>query len=322
MTAAGKPVRVAVIGASGIGKHHAKWWHAEGADVCGFAGSSEASVSRTREALRQLFDFQGKGYASARAMIDAEAPDIVDVCSPPRLHLVHARLALEAGCHVLCEKPLFYDETLSPDAMIEAACELTASAEAKNLSFGVCVQYAVAAEWFARIWRDERQDEPVTQYYGHLESPARGRAPDPGRVWVDLSPHPLSVLLKLFPGAAIDWASLDVRFSGYEASAAFEAQQAGGPAIACELVTRNAEKPPLNVRRFRLNGYAFDVEGENDEHGVYRARIETAGGVHREPDMMRALIRGMLEGRPAATARDALKNLEYMLQILEIARAD
>ena len=27
--------RVAVVGASGIGKHHAKWWALEGADVAG-----------------------------------------------------------------------------------------------------------------------------------------------------------------------------------------------------------------------------------------------------------------------------------------------
>ena len=32
--------KVAVIGAKGIGRHHAKWWHTEGVEVCAFAGTS------------------------------------------------------------------------------------------------------------------------------------------------------------------------------------------------------------------------------------------------------------------------------------------
>lgn len=53
------------------------------------------------------------GFAVAsedyRAVIDA-APDIVVVASPSGLHHEHAKAALEAGAHVLCEKPM----TISP----------------------------------------------------------------------------------------------------------------------------------------------------------------------------------------------------------------
>jgi hypothetical protein len=85
-------------------------------------------------------------------------------------------------------------------------------------------------------------------------------------------------------------------------------------------VTRNAEKPPLNVRQFKLDGYAFSINGENDKDGVYRAVIETPDGAHRNPDMMHALIRRMRSGQPVVEGRGALKNLEWMLQILDFAR--
>lgn len=39
----------------------------------------------------------------------ARKPDIVVVASPHHLHYTHARAALEAGAHVLCEKPLTLD---------------------------------------------------------------------------------------------------------------------------------------------------------------------------------------------------------------------
>lgn len=312
--------RVAVVGASGIGKHHAKWWALEGAEVCGFVGTSDDSVARTRRTLEELFAFEGRGYTGLEALLETEAPDVVDVCSPPAWHPAHCRIALEAGCHVLCEKPLFYDPAQPPDDMLEEARSLLALAEAQDRLLGVCTQYTKGADIFARIWKDTHGDALITRFHGHLESPAKGREPGPGRIWVDLSPHILSVAIRLWPGGEVDWSSLDVAFSGYEARATFVLHPQAGPAVACDVIARNATKPPLNVRHFKLDGYAFTVEGENDADGVYGARIETPDNDYHEPDMMRLLIRDMLEGHPTAVGAEALVNLEWMLQILEFAK--
>lgn len=320
MMAVARPLRVAVVGASGIGKHHAKWWALEGAEVCGFVGTSDASVACTHEALAKLFAFGGRGYTSLDALLDEEAPDIIDVCCPQHLHAAYCRTALEAGCDVLCEKPLFYDPGQSPDAVIEEARALMAMAAEKKRRLAVCTQYAKGADVLARIWREVRGGEPITRYHGHLESPAKGRTPDPGRVWVDLSPHLLSVVLRLWPRAEVDWLSLEVDFQGYQARATFTIEPESGPPVACDLVTRNAMAPPLNVRHFKLNGYAFNVEGENDAEGNYQARIETADGDFREPDMMRLLIRDMIQGREPVSAAEALDNLAWMLQIIDFAK--
>jgi hypothetical protein len=43
---------VAVIGASGIGKNHARWFHQHSCEVGAFMGSSPASIERTQELLR------------------------------------------------------------------------------------------------------------------------------------------------------------------------------------------------------------------------------------------------------------------------------
>ena len=45
-------------------------------------------------------------YDDLELMLDGEAPDFVDVASPPALHREAARAVLEAGAHVLVEKPL------------------------------------------------------------------------------------------------------------------------------------------------------------------------------------------------------------------------
>jgi predicted dehydrogenase len=45
-------------------------------------------------------------FADAKEMLERLRPEIVDVVSPPDLHRQHVELALSAGCHVFCEKPL------------------------------------------------------------------------------------------------------------------------------------------------------------------------------------------------------------------------
>ncbi len=312
--------RVAVIGASGIGKHHAKWWDLEGADVCAFAGTSEASVAQANETLKGLFDFQGTGYADAAAMLASERPDIVDVSSPAACHYEHVKMALKAGCHVFCEKPFVYDPALPREQLLAQARELVALAEDKGLRLGVCTQYVAGAHLFLKHWQDTRC-EPIDRFQGHLASPAKGRSPDPARVWIDLAPHLLSIAQAILPGADIAWDRVACEFEGYIANASFDLVHPNGETMACRLQVNNTTEDPANIRVAALNGYIFDVKGGKDEEGVYCSRIKTIDGDLLEPDFMRLLIRDFLAGQPAADGKFAITNLDWLLRLLDLGRA-
>ena len=45
-------------------------------------------------------------YADARAAIEAERPDFLDIITPPSSHLDLVREAAGRGVHVICQKPL------------------------------------------------------------------------------------------------------------------------------------------------------------------------------------------------------------------------
>jgi D-apiose dehydrogenase len=45
-------------------------------------------------------------YADWKAMIDREAPDFVDIITPPDTHEEMCRYAAERGVHIICQKPL------------------------------------------------------------------------------------------------------------------------------------------------------------------------------------------------------------------------
>jgi len=44
-------------------------------------------------------------YRSPSEMLSEVSPDLVNICTPPKTHLEVGTMALEAGCHVLMEKP-------------------------------------------------------------------------------------------------------------------------------------------------------------------------------------------------------------------------
>lgn len=45
-------------------------------------------------------------YTDVEEMLAAEKLDVLDVCTPPRMHASIAKQGLQAGCHVLLEKPM------------------------------------------------------------------------------------------------------------------------------------------------------------------------------------------------------------------------
>ncbi len=84
--------------------HLPGWTAREGVIIVGI---QDPIAQRRQVAMRLL-----KGariYDDLSLMLDGEAPDFVDIASPPAFHADAIRAALGAGAHVLCEKPLCLD---------------------------------------------------------------------------------------------------------------------------------------------------------------------------------------------------------------------
>ena len=74
----------------------------------------------TERAEEMAAAFGAHPYPSLEALLAAERPDVVAICTPNWLHAQQSIQALEAGCHVLCEKPMCLDSREAA-AMIAAA---------------------------------------------------------------------------------------------------------------------------------------------------------------------------------------------------------
>ena len=309
--------RVALFGASGIGRHHANWWTLEGADVVAFLGSSADSVSRTAGMLHESFGFSGKGYTSAEELLSEMHPDIVDVCLPPPLHYQACLQALKANCHVLCEKPFVYDDTLPPDTLRAHGQEIQRIAERKGLRLGVCTQYVMATREILALWRESHPEETLESFEGNLVSPTRNRPPVPQWTWVDLAPHMLGVAQVLSGCGTLVESTIKRMFNGHLACAEFKCLRQNGTPLSCSIRTFHTDEQPSNVRQITLNGSLYDIGGFRDENGVFQMAITTPDGVVRFPDMLRLLIRSYLAGKIEVPPTMANQNLDWLLKTMD-----
>ncbi|WP_405578918.1 Gfo/Idh/MocA family protein [Streptomyces sp. NBC_01190] len=95
------PLRTAIAGAGMIGRVHLDAVRRSGAPVVGISASSPA---RAREAAAELG--VDRAFDTSRALVTSDDVDVVHICTPNDAHAELAELALRAGKHVVCEKPL------------------------------------------------------------------------------------------------------------------------------------------------------------------------------------------------------------------------
>ncbi len=123
-----QPLRVGMVGYSFMGAAHSHAWRTAPRffdlplrpELTAVAGRNEAGV---RAAASKF------GWDSAetdwRRLIEREDIDLIDICTPGNTHAEIAIAALEAGKHVLCEKPLAnsVEEAEKMTAVAQAAAE-------------------------------------------------------------------------------------------------------------------------------------------------------------------------------------------------------
>jgi predicted dehydrogenase len=117
------PLRVAMIGYAFMGAAHSQGWRTA-PHVFDLPITPEMALLVGRSPERVAEAAQKLGWASTetdwRRAVERDDIDLVDICTPGDTHAEIAVAALEAGKHVLCEKPLA-NTVAEAERMAEAA---------------------------------------------------------------------------------------------------------------------------------------------------------------------------------------------------------
>jgi predicted dehydrogenase len=179
-----KTLRAAVVGAGAFGRHHAsKYAKLPGVDLVAIADPHPEN----RKAAADTHN--ARGVADWRDLLGNV--DLVSICSPAITHAPIVRSFLNAGAHVLVEKPIA--------TKVEEADALIALAEKNKRVLTVGHQERFV---FARTGLLDFPDAPL-EISCWRAGPWTGRGADVSAV-LDLMIHDLDLAHKLIPGAVID----------------------------------------------------------------------------------------------------------------------
>ena len=133
-------IKFAVVGCGHIGKRHAEMIlrnsEAELVALCDLRKKEELGIDH----------FNVPYFTSVEEMLKGDvAIDVVNICSPNGLHAAQSSLALDAGCHVVCEKPM---------GLSKANCEAVISKALRSNKHVFCVmqnRYSPPSVWIKEV---------------------------------------------------------------------------------------------------------------------------------------------------------------------------
>ncbi|MCS7224330.1 MAG: Gfo/Idh/MocA family oxidoreductase [Armatimonadetes bacterium] len=307
---------MAIVGARGFGRFHAQWYARLGCQVIAFVSSSAKTLKQNSEALRQVVpNFQGRGYDSLEQMLEMEKPDAVSICSPPHLHLDQVFLCLRHGVHVMCEKPLVWLGAAEGGEALCQAKRLVRTVEETKRIFAINTQYAAAWTYLADLFPSIGKSDQISLT---IQARLKPQPSSPLDLWVDLGPHPLSLLFRIFPQLVNPPDRLEAEAVGQSLSLRFPVVPDGGP-----LVTLTVGRVPEPLERsLSWDGKKVFFEAHRDETGYFQTRLKWNGQEKIVEDLMQTSIRRFVSavlgsGKVLCDHREALQQMTWLVGVVQ-----
>lgn len=96
-----KNINIAVIGVGSMGKNHARVLsELDGVNLVGVVDAHQATAEKVAQTSRT------QAFTDVGTLLTTAKPQAVVICVPTSLHMQVGQQCLEAGCHVLIEKPI------------------------------------------------------------------------------------------------------------------------------------------------------------------------------------------------------------------------
>jgi predicted dehydrogenase len=303
-------LRAAVVGVGYLGRFHAQKYH-EHPEI-ELAGVVDADADRAAEVAAECGT---EAFTSLEQVLDKV--DLLSIVVPTQFHFEVARQGLEAGCHILLEKPV--------TQTVDEAEQLIEMARSRNLVF--------------QVGHLERFNPAVMALKGVLDNPQfieshrlstfKPRGTDVNVV-LDLMIHDIDILLSMVPHELKTINSVGVPVLSEEVDIANARLQFANGCVANVTASRVSRDPMRKMRIFQQDAY-ISIDFQERKIAVYRKTpgvsvipglpdiaFEELSFDQGDPlrDEIHAFIDAVRFGKtPVVTGEDGKRALEVAMQI-------
>lgn len=297
-----KRLRVAIIGARGIGRFHVREFLHTGAEVVAIVGTSIESVTETAQGLKE-FGITPLVFTNLDDLIASESIDAVSICSPQEYHYDMVKKCLLANLHVLCEKPFVHT---GDHDNVKHAIELVNLAQEKKRIISVNTQWPSvlpACSSFVDLGA-------VTHFYMYMQPLSTGK-----EMLFEQISHMNSMLVAFLPLGNVKNITfshdgvdqIDVKFMYYTA------------AISCDVHYKFKHK------KERPRDFIFSINGVQFERKIsetYHQTLSTGDSSINIEDPFKVSV-GMFvaaiekAGVPLITGQQIIENMSIQDQIIQ-----
>jgi predicted dehydrogenase len=330
-----RKLRVGMVGVGGIGldQHIPGWSKVPFAEVTALADPALTALERAGAILPEARHFEDWDDLVARDDID-----IVDVCTPNALHAPISLAALQAGKHVLCEKPLatsiadvktLMEAARTANRMLMAAQQLRFDKTSRQLK--TLIDDGLLGEvYYARAQWLRRRLLPARPTFTERRLSGGGAALDIGVHVLDLAcwfmgwPEPVSVSASLGtylahrPDLAGEWGDWDHARIDVEDFAAGFVRFANGATLTLETswLAFQPERETVKVQCYGTHGGLLWPDGiivretKHSPHDLHLADVSRNPAHHEE---ILAFAEAVRDGGPSPIPiAETLKGIQVL----------
>lgn len=186
-------MNIGIVGVGGMGTvHYQNYLHLEDCTVTGV-------VTYTPKDEQQAEKWGVTGYHSIEELVEHADVQVIDICTPTFMHKEHVCQALQAGAHVIVEKPCALSQA-DVHAMYDCARRC-----GKHLYVAQVLQFSREIEVLRRLVEEQTYGKPLDGFFRRLSArPAWVQGgwlfdrEKSGLVPFDLHIHDLDIIASLF----------------------------------------------------------------------------------------------------------------------------
>lgn len=307
----GAMLKVGVIGAGSMGRHHVRIY--AGMPACQLVGVADPNPDKAELAAK----YSAPHFADYRALLELR-PELVTIAAPTTQHYRVACDALDAGCHLLIEKPVCDDLAQARELVARAA------AAGRSIAVGHVERFNPAIGELKRMVEAGELGE-VLAVNNLRVGPYHGRILDTGIV-LDLGTHDVDLISYLLGQRALSvYATATRRLHNHEDHAVLQLAFDGGHSGIIE----TSWLAPYRARNIFLVGtthfalcdlinkviLVYDDNPQGNNLLAMLRQVPSGDALEHE---LASVVRSVTDGKPpVCTAEDSIYALTVCLAALK-----